>query len=121
MVVPNTNLATHFGIGGWFNPAAYANPAVGTFGNDRRNTLIGPGYSNVDLSLGKEFSITEKVKFEVRADASNVFNHVNYGNPDANVGYNGSALADTTAGESTGPAGFNENMRIIQFGGRVSF
>jgi outer membrane receptor protein involved in Fe transport len=121
MVVPNANPATHFGIGGWFNPAAYANPAAGAFGNDRRNTLIGPGYSNVDLSLGKEFSITEKVKFEVRADASNVFNHVNYANPDANVGYNGSALADTTAGNSTGPAGFNENMRIIQLGGRVSF
>jgi len=121
MVVPNSNPATHFGIGGWFNPAAYANPAAGTFGNDRRNTLIGPGYSNVDLSLGKEFSITEKVKFEIRADASNAFNHINYANPDANVGYNGSALADNTAGNSTGPAGGNENMRILQLGAHVSF
>jgi outer membrane receptor protein involved in Fe transport len=119
--VPNSNPSNHFGIGGWFNPAAYANPAAGTFGNDRRNTLIGPGYSNVDLSLGKEFSLTEKLRLEVRGDAYDAFNHVNYANPDANVGYNGSSLADNTAGNSTGPAGSNQNMRIIQLGARVSF
>jgi outer membrane receptor protein involved in Fe transport len=112
----------HSGIGGWFNPAAFANPATGTFGNTRRNSLIGPGYSNVDLSLGKEFSIVEKLKLEVRADAYNAFNHVNYGNPDANVGYgSGGALSDGTAGTITGPAGFNSNMRIMQLGARLIF
>jgi hypothetical protein len=72
----------HFGIGGWFNPGAFANPAAGGFGDARRNSLIGPGYSNVDLSLAKEFSITERLKVEIRGDAYNAFNHVNYGNPD---------------------------------------
>jgi outer membrane receptor protein involved in Fe transport len=118
-VVPNSNPSDHFGIGGWFNPAAYANPAAGMFGNSRRNTLVGPGYSNVDLSLGKEFSLTERVKLEIRADAYNAFNHVNYANPDANVGETGTA--DSNVGISTGPAGFNSNMRIIQLGARVSF
>ena len=113
--------STHSGIGGWFNPAAFANPATGTFGDTRRNTLIGPGYTNVDLSLGKEFPITERTKLEIRADAYNAFNHVNYANPDANVGYSGGVLADSTAGTITGPAGFNSNMRIIQLGARFSF
>ncbi len=113
--------STHSGIGGWFNPAAFANPATGTFGDTRRNTLIGPGYTNVDLSLGKEFPIIERVKLEIRADAYNAFNHVNYANPDANVGHSGGVLADSTAGTITGPAGFNSNMRIIQLGARVSF
>src|SRR5258707_654100 len=78
--------------------AAFANPASGTFGNARRNTLIGPGYTNVDLSLGKEFSLAERAKLEIRADAYNAFNHINYANPDANVGYSGGVLADSTAG-----------------------
>ncbi len=55
MVVPNANPATHFGIGGWFNPAAFANPARGTFGDDRTQYPDGPGFSNVNLSLAKEF------------------------------------------------------------------
>jgi hypothetical protein len=113
--------STHSGIAGWFNPAAYTNPAPGTFGDTRRNSLVGPGYTNVDLSLGKEFPITERAKLEVRADAYNAFNHVNYANPDANVGYSGGVLADGTAGTINGPAGFNSNMRIIQLGARLSF
>jgi len=112
--------SAHFGIGGWFDPGAFANPAAGTFGDTGRNTLIGPGYSNVDLSLAKEFSITEKVRLEIRGDAYNAFNHVNYANPDANVGYSGGTLADGTSGTITGPA-VNSTMRIIQLGARVSF
>jgi len=84
----------------------------------------------VDLSLGKEFSLTEKVKLEVRGDAYDAFNHVNYANPDANVGYTNTAcngglntglnLADCNAGISTGAA-VGSNMRIIQLGARISF
>ena len=126
----------HFGIGGWFNPAAYANPVTGSFGNARRNSLIGPGYSNIDLSLGKEFTLTEAIRLEIRGDAYNAFNHVNYGNPDANVGITCSIsntlppcgsgqgspnVSDGSAGAINGPAGFNSNMRIIQLGARIRF
>jgi len=126
----------HFGIGGWFNPAAYANPVTGSFGNARRNSLIGPGYSNLDLSLGKEFTLTEAIRLEIRGDAYNAFNHVNYGNPDANVGITCSIsntlppcgsgqgspnVSDGSAGAINGPAGFNSNMRIIQLGARIRF
>jgi hypothetical protein len=102
----------------WFNPAAFANPAPGVFGNNGRNTLIGPGFTNVDFSLAKEFSIYEPVKLEIRADMFDVFNHINWGNPDANVGYSGGALADTTAGTVTSPVG---GTRIIQLGAHFRF
>jgi hypothetical protein len=102
----------------WFNPAAYANPAYGTFGDSGRMTLIGPHFFNADFSVGKKFSFREKVHLEIRADMFNVFNHVNYANPDANVGYVNGALADTTSGTITGPAG---GQRIIQVGAHFTF
>jgi outer membrane receptor protein involved in Fe transport len=106
----------------WFNPAAYANPAPGTFGNSGRNTLIGPGFFNADFSIGKSFRLPyEGMKLEIRADMYNVFNHINYANPDADVGYSNGVLADTTAGVITGPAGYNSNRRIIQLGGHFTF
>ena len=90
----------------WFNPAAYANPAPGTFGDSGRNTLVGPGFFNADLSVGKTFRLPyEGMKLEVRADMYDVFNHINYAYPDANVGYTNGVLADTTAGIITGPGG----------------
>ena len=45
----------------WYNPAAYAAPTTPyTFGDAGRNSLMGPGYGEVDLSLTKSFAITEK-------------------------------------------------------------
>ena len=113
----------------WFNPAAFANPAFGTFGTAHRNTLIGPGFSNVNLSLAKEFPIHEAIAMEIRADAYNMFNHISWGNPDANVGYGstpcpaagpnaGADLADCTAGEVLNPVG---GTRIIQLGAHIKF
>jgi hypothetical protein len=113
----------------WFNPAAFANPADGTFGSAGRNTLVGPGFANVNLSLAKEFRLHEAITLDVRADAFNMFNHINWGNPDANVGQGtsacpsggpnaGTSLADCTAGEVTSPVG---GTRIIQLGGHVRF
>ncbi|MGH9345171.1 MAG: hypothetical protein ACRD19_15600, partial [Terriglobia bacterium] len=106
--------------GEWFNPAAYANPAPGTFGNSGRNTLIGPGYSDVDLSVGKVFPLHfEGTRLEIRADMYNMLNHVNYARPDANVGTTPTGvLADPTSGTITGPEG---GSRIIQVGIHLTF
>jgi outer membrane receptor protein involved in Fe transport len=102
----------------WFNPAAFANPAYGTFGDSGRNALIGPSFFNVDFSVGKRFSFHEKVNLEIRADMFNAFNHVNYANPDANVGYVNGALADTTSGTITNTSA---GQRIIQVGAHFTF
>jgi hypothetical protein len=65
----------------WFNEAAFAVPASGTFGNEARNQLTGPALSTVNLSLGKSFAIWEQVSLQIRGDADNVFNHASFGLP----------------------------------------
>jgi Carboxypeptidase regulatory-like domain len=61
------------------NPNAFASPIGLTLGDSGRNFLRNPGHWNVDMALYKHFAITERVGFEFRAEAFNVFNHVEYG------------------------------------------
>jgi len=66
------------------NPATLLNQfTYGTFG---RNSLRGPGAFNTNISLSKIFRIRERVDLEFRADAFNVFNGVQFSNPDTNIG-----------------------------------
>ena len=65
----------------WFNPAAFTAPAAGTFGNARRNDFTGPNLAQIDMTLSKNFTVSERLAFEFHADAYNIFNHVNYANP----------------------------------------
>jgi carboxypeptidase family protein len=61
------------------NPnARYIKANFGALPNAGRNTLLMPGINNFDLSLAKKFNLTESKHFEVRADASNIFNHAQY-------------------------------------------
>jgi hypothetical protein len=73
-------------INNWFNKNAYASPGIGVYGNVHRNSLYGPNYSNLNLSLGKNFDLLEKCKLEVRADAQNALNHASFAGPDAGIG-----------------------------------
>jgi len=94
----------------YFNTAAFALPALGTYGNMGRNAIFGPGQYNLDFSLFKSTSITEQTKLEFRWELFNAFNHANLGNP--NTTYNSPAFGriDTV----TGP-------RIMQLGLKVIF
>jgi hypothetical protein len=69
--------------GFWLNPAAFAVPANGQFGNCGVGRYHGPGLTNVDLSLFKTFPIREAMRFEFRAEAFNAFNHANFTNPNS--------------------------------------
>lgn len=55
------------------------------FGNLARNSFRGPHYFNTDFSLQKDFKLTERFVFTLGANAFNVLNHPNFGNPDADV------------------------------------
>ena len=70
----------------WFNPAAFAVPAAGTFGNLGRNAIIGPGMNNWDFSAQKFFAMTERVKLQYRAEMFNAPNHVSFWSVAGTVG-----------------------------------
>jgi hypothetical protein len=107
-VVPSGSLATNGAVSG-----PYLRPGIEQFGN-RRNSLTGPGFFNTDLSVFKNFTITESVRAQFRAEAFNVFNHVNLGQPDGCVDCGGNA------GKISSIAS-NSLMRQFQFGVRITF
>lgn len=65
----------------WLNPAAFAVPMPGTFGNLGRNALRGPGFSQLDWQVSRTFRLTESQAVIFRADIFNVLNHPNFANP----------------------------------------
>lgn len=73
----------------WANPAAFATPAPGTFGNLPFDALRGPGRDDWNLSLFKSFLISESrgSRFEFRADAFNAWNHTQFGGGGQNGGF----------------------------------
>ena len=62
----------------WVNNSCFALPAQGTYGNAGRNILLGPGYFDTNLSLLKDFRITETRYLQFRAEFFNTFNHPNF-------------------------------------------
>ncbi|HEX3572157.1 MAG TPA: carboxypeptidase-like regulatory domain-containing protein [Acidobacteriaceae bacterium] len=112
----------------YFNPAAFSAPAYGTVGNLARNTLTGPGYSDVDLSLTKNTHLTERLRAQFRAEVFNVLNHTNLLTPTPTVFTSGptqgsaanqtaSAVVSPTAGVVTSAA----TSRQIQLGLKLLF
>ena len=65
----------------WFNPAAFAIPANGTWGNAGRSIATGPGLAQVDFALQKQNRITEGTSLVFRIEAFNLLNRTQAGNP----------------------------------------
>jgi carboxypeptidase family protein/TonB-dependent receptor-like protein len=111
----------------WFNAApigatgsAFARPAKGTFGNLPRNSLTGPGYWRTDASLFKRFTFGGAKAFELRVEAVNIFNNVNLGNPDSEIGVPGNL--NPNAGRITSTAyGGTDPQRNFQFAFKYLF
>ena len=99
----------------WFNAPAFSKPAPFTAGNIGRNSIIGPAYINTEFSLTKNIqlrNLREGAHGQFRAEAFNVFNTVNLGQPQAS--YSASAAQALTFG-SISATGANPNRRL-QFG-----
>ena len=107
----------------WFNTSCFTAPLAGAFGNSGRNILTQPGINNWDMNLGKTFTFTERVSFQFRAEAFNVFNHTQYGvNP--NVGGAASSIANNVANTGVVPFGAIQSARparVMQLGGKLVF
>jgi hypothetical protein len=94
----------------WFNTTAFVNPASFTFGNSPRSVLRGPGIATTDLTLERAISITDTIRFDLRVEAYNLLNRVNFNNPGSTLG-----AADFGVISSARPA------RTVQLGARLSF
>jgi hypothetical protein len=69
----------------WLNRAAFVLPPSGTFGNAGRNILTAPGFEDIDFAISKNTAVTERVSLQFRAEAFNLFNHPNFGQPSNNI------------------------------------
>ena len=65
----------------FLNPAAFAIPKPGTFGNLGRFPIHGPGLTQIDFTVHKSFKLTERQSIEFRAEVYNILNHTNFANP----------------------------------------
>jgi len=102
----------------YFNPNAFIVPPAGTYGNVRRNTLIGPGLSELDFSILKNTAVSEKLHVEFRAEVFNLLNHTNFATPNTIVFSSASATPSPTAGVITATS---TTSRQIQFGLKLLF
>ena len=75
------------GLGGqpYFNPLAFTPVLTASFGNAGFDTLRGPGSTNLDLNIFRDFRITERLKAQIRAEAFNLSNTPHFSNPASNV------------------------------------
>jgi hypothetical protein len=115
-----TNLACHY-----FNPAAFAAPVItgnadAHYGNTNRDQFRGPGYFNMNLSLAREFSLTERFKLQVRADATSLTNTAHFANPNTSCcGANFGVITGTLS-----PGGFfgpDPGSRVVWLGAHLAF
>ena len=101
----------------YYDPTVFSLPLTGTYGNLGRNTILGPGFANVDLSVEKSFNLRESANVVFRAELFNIMNHANWGLP--------TTIALTASGAPGGNAGRIRDTvtssRQIQFGLRINF
>jgi hypothetical protein len=112
----------------WFNPAAFAAPAPGTFGNAPRNLIYNPGQVQWDIALFKNFALGGVRKLQLRAEIFNFPNHPNLGASSGNSqGAQTNALADNLGFADPSSATFgritrkSDDRRDIQLSLRFLF
>jgi hypothetical protein len=94
-------------IAEWFNTAAFAAAATGTFGNAGRNVITGPPQKGFNMALMKNFPIPlrEGMRLQFRAEAFSVFNVPNFSSPNA-------TLTSKTFGQITSASGGDRQLQF---------
>jgi outer membrane receptor protein involved in Fe transport len=97
----------------YFNTDCFAIPALFTYGNESRtdSALRTPGVANYDMALYKDTSIREKLTFQLRIEAFNLFNRVQFGSPNTTIG-------NPQVGQITSQL---NQPRLLQVAGRFNF
>jgi len=94
----------------WFDTTMFAQPATYTFGNGGRGSVRGPGITNLDMSLLRNFRIRELATLQFRGEFLNALNHTNLSNPNASFG--NAAFGSITASKAA---------RVMQVGVTVRY
>jgi hypothetical protein len=107
---------------GFFNTACFSLPTTtvagvtridnSQSGNERRNTLVGPGFNTTDASLFKDFNLTENHKIQLRFEVFNLFNEAHFAQPSLTFG-------TSTFGKITSTVG--NDSRVIQLAAKYAF
>ncbi len=99
----------------WFNTSVFSQPSIdgpgkSGFGNSGRNIINAPGFANYDLSAFKNIALTEHIRWQIRFESFNAFNHTQllYPDPDVNS-------------PTFGVIGSARSGRINQFGTKLIF
>ncbi|HXL23148.1 MAG TPA: TonB-dependent receptor [Candidatus Dormibacteraeota bacterium] len=124
-ILPNWTPAT-----GYLNPAAFAQPTDGTFGNLGRDQIFGPGFWNVDFSFSKNFELRDRLKLQFRTEFFNIFNHPNFALPSNSLDFTPDpilgrpilgAITQTPDVAQGNPGLGGGGPRVLQFGLRLQF
>jgi hypothetical protein len=103
--------AANKSVNQYLNPAAFAQPAPGTLGNVRLNSVRGPGFWTIDMGLSRTVGFSGSQNVELRLETFNLLNNFNWGSPVVN-------FASGTFGRILTQAG---TPRILQFGIKYGF
>ena len=122
-VRPNWNADFHGDLyphkpGEFFDPAAFLPPATGTLGNVSRDSLAGPGLSQLDFSAIKKTRVAEGLNLTFRAEFFNILNHTNFVTPNEVVYSSATSGISPTASVITATS---TTSRQIQFGAKLEF
>src|SRR5262245_44066725 len=117
VVQPNSPVSVQY-----FNPAAFAAPAPGTFGNLARNAFYGPGFKTIDLSVFKTTKLNHGTSVQLRCEVFNVFNMTNWANPGSSLSSSTSfgLLTNTRNGNAAPGIGSGEPFNV-QLAAKVLF
>ena len=96
--------------GTWFDTTAFARPTGARFGNVGRNTMSGPGVINMDMSVFRNFKLTERFNLQFRGESFNVSNTPHFSNPNANR--NSSSFGMITSTQSADALGRSREFRL---------
>jgi outer membrane receptor protein involved in Fe transport len=111
------NVATLGGIGKfapYFDTTAFAPVTTASFGNASRNSLRGPGHTDLDLGISRVFPITERIHAELRGEGFNISNTPYFAVPANNV-------SSSSFGRITSTFGSAADSRVLRVTAKLNF
>lgn len=113
----------------WFDPLAFRAVTEPRFGNSGYNSMRGPGFANLDVSVQRQFNLTGRVNLQARVEVFNLTNTPHFANPNGNVSNlqlnpdgtvrNLGGFSSITATANSGRDGIDE--RVVRLGLRLGF